>query len=88
MTFLKKFKKVPNSIMIGLIVAYQKILSPSSGVFRFFPFYPKPTCIFYPTCSEYSLQCFKKYSFGMAFKKSINRIGRCHPGNEPAVDLP
>lgn len=80
--------KLPNKIIIGLVWVYQKTLSPSLGVFRFLPFYPKPSCIFYPTCSEYAVTCFTKYPFLVATKKTINRIGRCHPGNDPRVDLP
>lgn len=85
MTFLRK---VPNNIAIGAIYLYQAILSPSVGILRYLPFYPRPSCIFYPTCSEYGVQCFKKYPFFTAVRKTINRIGRCHPGNDPAVDLP
>lgn len=85
MNFLKK---LPNNIAIVLVWVYQKTLSPSLGVLRFLPFYPKPSCIFYPTCSEYSIECYKKYGFIQATRKTITRIGRCHPGNEPRVDLP
>lgn len=92
MTFWKKLKnnlvKSPNYIAIGVIVVYRKVLSPSAGVFRFLPFYPAPTCIFYPTCSEYGIEAFKKYSFIKAFYKTAHRISRCHPGNEPRVDHP
>lgn len=85
MNFLKK---LPNNLAILMISLYQKTLSPSLGIFKFLPFYPKPSCIFYPTCSEYGIECYKKYSFIQATKKTINRIGRCHSGNEPRVDLP
>jgi putative membrane protein insertion efficiency factor len=85
MNFLKK---LPNKLVIGLITIYRFILSPSVGFLRFLPFYPKNTCIFYPTCSEYGVECFKKYPFFTALRKTISRIGRCHPGNEPGVDLP
>jgi uncharacterized protein len=85
MTSLKKF---PNTIVLLLIRVYRAVFSPSTGIFRFIPFYPKHTCIFYPTCSEYAALCFTKYSFFTAFKKTLTRIGRCHPGNTPAVDQP
>jgi uncharacterized protein len=81
-------KKIPNTIALFLIFLYQKTLSPSLGVFRYLPGYPKPSCIFYPTCSDYSKICFKKYSFFIALKKTITRILRCHPHNEPRVDNP
>lgn len=80
--------RLPNKIAIFIIYLYQKIFSPSLGFLRFLPFYPKPSCIFYPTCSEYSIECFNKYSFKKASIKTIKRISRCHSGNDPQVDLP
>jgi putative membrane protein insertion efficiency factor len=92
MLFYQKLKKtlklIPNYIAVGIISLYRLIFSPTVGFLRHVPGYPEPSCIFYPTCSEYGKECFKKYSFGKALQKTINRIGRCHPGNEPAVDLP
>jgi uncharacterized protein len=88
MNYLEKLKKIPNIFFIFIINIYRKVLSPSVGVLRFLPFYPKPSCIFYPTCSQYAVECFKKYNFFSAFKKTSIRISRCHPGNQPAVDLP
>jgi len=88
MDFYNKLKRIPNYLVLGIILIYRAIFSPTVGILRFFPGYPRPTCIFYPTCSEYGLECFKKYSFLKAFHKTIARIGRCHPGNEPTVDLP
>jgi putative membrane protein insertion efficiency factor len=85
---MNSLKKLPNRVFILIIRFYRAILSPSVGVLRFLPFYPKPSCIFYPTCSEYGVLCFQKYSFLKALKKTIHRVGRCHPGNEPGVDLP
>lgn len=71
-----------------IIFIYQKIFSPSLGILRYLPFYPKPSCIFYPTCSDYAKICFKKYNFLKAFRLSIKRIGRCHPFHEPGIDHP
>ncbi|MBP6905003.1 MAG: membrane protein insertion efficiency factor YidD [Candidatus Pacebacteria bacterium] len=88
MNYSIKPKKLLNSGAIGLIYIYRRIFSPSVGILRFIPFYPRPSCIFYPTCSEYGVECFKKYPFFTALRKTATRIGRCHPGNEPKVDLP
>jgi uncharacterized protein len=85
MTSLKKF---PNNVILLLIRVYRAVFSPSTGILRFMPFYPKHTCIFYPTCSEYATVCFKKYPFFKAFKKTFIRVARCHPGNTPGVDQP
>src|SRR5262249_48599900 len=87
-TLSEKLKQIPNKATIGCIRFYQRVFSPSLGFLRYLPFYPKPTCIFYPTCSEYAITCFSKYSFFSAFYKSFRRVGRCHPGNPPSVDLP
>lgn len=51
-------------------------------------FRKEKTCIFYPSCSDYSKECFKKYDFLKASKKTIKRVGRCHPYSEGGVDLP
>lgn len=88
MLYLRKLKKIPNIIAIYSIKVYQYVFSPSLGIFRYLPFYPRPSCIFYPTCSEYGVICFKKYSFIKALRMTIHRIGRCHPANEPRVDQP
>jgi putative membrane protein insertion efficiency factor len=92
MPFYQKLKRIllriPNYVALGIISIYRWLFSPTVGFLRHIPGYPKQTCIYYPTCSEYGLECFKKYPFYKAFYKTINRIGRCHPGNEPGVDLP
>ena len=86
--FWKKFKRLPNNTAVFLVNIYRAIFSPSVGLLRYLSFYPKPSCIFYPTCSEYTIECFKKYSFFKALSKTAHRIGRCHPKNDPMVDLP
>lgn len=88
MIFWQKLKKIPNNIAILFIRVYRSIFSPSVGVLRFLPFYFRPSCIFYPTCSEYGIICFQKYSFLKAFLKTLHRIGRCNHRNDPSVDMP
>lgn len=36
-------------------------------------------CRYYPSCSEYSLECFQRFSFFKALYKSVFRILRCNP---------
>lgn len=55
---------------------YQKYLSIHLG----------DRCIFYPTCSEYTLQSIEKYGFLKGWIKGLNRIRRCHPFSTPRVD--
>ena len=56
-------------IMILLIRFYQKYISPLK----------RPTCRFYPTCSSYAIQAYKKYGFFKGSVLSIWRILRCNP---------
>lgn len=69
--------KIMNKIFIGLILFYRKVISP----------YLPSSCRFTPTCSLYSYQAFKKYSFFKALKISTIRILKCHPfhpgGDDP-----
>ncbi|HRH24805.1 MAG TPA: membrane protein insertion efficiency factor YidD [Candidatus Paceibacterota bacterium] len=85
---MNSLKKLPNNITILIIKLYRLILSPSVGFLRFLPFYPRPSCVFYPTCSEYSIACFQKYNFFTALRKTTRRVSRCHPFSGGGVDLP
>lgn len=56
-------------IFIGLIRGYQKVISP------LFP----PSCRYYPTCSNYSVQAIQKHGAIKGSLMGISRILRCHP---------
>lgn len=43
-------------------------------------------CRFYPTCSDYSIQAYKKYGFFKGTYLAIYRILRCHPFNDGGYD--
>ncbi|MCB5250926.1 MAG: membrane protein insertion efficiency factor YidD [Candidatus Cloacimonadales bacterium] len=69
----------------------QRINYPFYYLIRFYQKYISsiipPSCRFTPTCSEYSLQAFKKYPLHKALFLSIKRILKCHPfhpgGDDP-----
>jgi len=63
-------------ILIKLISFYQKNIS----IFR------KPSCVFYPTCSEYSKQAIKKYGACKGLFLGLKRILRCHPWQKNHID--
>lgn len=63
--------------MIGLIRFYQKFLSPLKI---------KPTCRFYPTCSQYTLEAVTKYGFFKGTYLAIKRILKCHPFHPGGYD--
>lgn len=67
-----------SKIAILLIRFYQKIISKYILTRR--------TCRFYPTCSQYSIEAYKKYGFLKGSYLSIRRILRCHPFNEGGYD--
>lgn len=63
-------------ILIFFIKIYQKFISPIT----------KPSCRFYPTCSEYAIDAINKYGFIKGSFLAIKRILRCHPFNPGGYD--
>jgi len=63
-------------IAISLVKLYKIFISP------LFP----PSCRFYPSCSDYSIQAFSKYGFIKGLWLSAKRIVRCNPFNPGGVD--
>lgn len=66
---MKTLLKILAFPFIVLIKLYQWIVSPLLG----------PKCRFTPTCSQYSLEAFKKYGLFKGFWLTVKRISRCHP---------
>lgn len=66
-----------NRIFIFFIEFYRKYISPILG-------YGK--CKYTPTCSEYSIEAFRKYPFPKALVLSIWRILRCNPFSKGGYD--
>lgn len=64
------------TLLIGLVKFYRKHISPLK----------KPTCRFYPTCSQYALQALEKYGALKGSYLAIKRILRCHPFNKGGYD--
>ncbi|MCE9585662.1 membrane protein insertion efficiency factor YidD [Candidatus Nomurabacteria bacterium] len=62
---------------IHIIKFYQRFLSPLKG----------STCVFYPTCSEYTKQAIQKYGVFKGFLLGFYRILRCHPWQKNHIDL-
>lgn len=77
---IKRFLKTASGILsmacIGLVRFYQKFISPIKG----------PTCRFYPTCSQYSIQAFKKYGFLKGMWLTLRRVSKCHPFHPGGYD--
>lgn len=64
------------NISIFFIKIYKKIISP------LFP----PRCKYYPTCSNYSIEAFKKHGIVKGIILSFWRLLRCNPFSKGGID--
>ncbi|MBC7106972.1 MAG: membrane protein insertion efficiency factor YidD [Firmicutes bacterium] len=63
-------------MLCGLIVVYQRLLSPL-----------KPRCCrFYPSCSEYARQAIIRYGPLRGLGMAARRVLRCHPWHPGGYD--
>ncbi len=62
-------------ILLGLIVLYQRAISPYLG----------RHCRFVPTCSEYAKEAIERYGF-KGVVMAAHRVLRCHPGSKGGYD--
>jgi putative membrane protein insertion efficiency factor len=56
-------------LIVGLIMAYQKVISPLLP----------PSCRFYPSCSEYTRGCVARHGALRGLWMGIRRLLKCHP---------
>ncbi|TAN36295.1 membrane protein insertion efficiency factor YidD [Patescibacteria group bacterium] len=70
-------------IIISTINFYQKFLSLDTGVLSL---KKGTTCVFYPTCSEYTKQAVSKYGATKGLFMGFRRILRCHPWQKNHID--
>jgi len=61
---------------LKLIDFYQKYIS----------FYIKPSCVFHPSCSEYTKQAIEKYGILKGSRIGFFRILRCYPWQKKHID--
>lgn len=59
-----------------LVKAYQLVIGP---------FLPK-VCRYYPTCSQYSLEAYRRYGMLRGTSMTLKRLGRCHPWHPGGYD--
>ncbi len=64
-------------LLVGVVKAYQLILSPMLG----------QQCRFYPTCSQYAIEAIHKHGAILGAYFTVRRLLRCHPwhagGHDP-----
>lgn len=71
---------------VFVIYIYQKIFSPDQGVLRYLYNTNTETCVFYPSCSEYTKQAIHKYGIKKGVWLGVKRIRRCSPFTTPQLD--
>jgi len=64
-------------VFIGLIKFYQKYISP---------YLPRASCIYTPSCSEYTKQAIEKYGAVKGGWMGFKRILRCNPFHDGGYD--
>ena len=60
---------VITNTLIKFIKVYKFLISPLLG----------PSCRYWPTCSDYSVEALKNYGFLKGLYLSLKRILSCHP---------
>jgi putative membrane protein insertion efficiency factor len=73
---LKELNRYLSKLLIYLVRFYQKYISPLKG----------PTCRFYPTCSQYSIEAIRKYGALKGIYLTIRRLLKCHPFHSGGYD--
>jgi hypothetical protein len=63
-------------ILICMVNLYRKLISPLKP----------PSCRFYPTCSQYTLQALEKYGAMKGIFIAVKRIIKCHPFHPGGYD--
>ncbi|SDS54068.1 hypothetical protein SAMN04489743_0289 [Pseudarthrobacter equi] len=66
----------PRNILILLLKAYRKVVSPLYG----------QVCRFFPSCSAYALEAVTVHGAVKGTWLAARRLGRCHPWNAGGVD--
>ncbi|NDO88641.1 membrane protein insertion efficiency factor YidD [Cellulosimicrobium composti] len=73
---LDVLRRVPALTLIGMIRAYQSVISPMTG----------PTCKYYPSCSQYALTAVRRHGALRGTGLALWRLLRCNPWSLGGVD--
>lgn len=76
MSVLRQVLRWPARGLIGLIRAYQMLISPMRP----------PVCRFYPSCSSYAVTAIERFGLVKGSRLALRRLVRCHPWNPGGVD--
>ncbi|MBI2607334.1 MAG: membrane protein insertion efficiency factor YidD [Candidatus Doudnabacteria bacterium] len=85
MDFFSQLNKLLARPLIGLILLYQRTLSPDHGPLK--SRYPYGYCKFHPTCSMYAKEVLEKQAL-VGIPRIVLRVLRCNPWTDPKIDPP
>jgi len=63
-------------LLIKAVLFYQRYISPLK----------RPSCRFYPSCSQYAIDALEKYGLKKGISLALGRILRCHPFHPGGYD--
>jgi putative membrane protein insertion efficiency factor len=80
MILIKRILKYISTVIANIFIVFIK-------VYKLFlsPLLPQ-SCRFYPTCSHYSMEAFKRHGAISGLYLTIRRVLRCHPFNDGGFD--
>ena len=73
---LRGVAQLPRQLLVALIRAYQRFLSPALP----------PSCRFHPSCSQYALEAVTRYGALRGAWLAVRRLARCHPFHPGGFD--
>ena len=74
-------------VFIKIINLYQKTLAvPINKFLEYFGLIKNNSCVFYPTCSQYTKEAINKYGILKGSYLGFLRILRCHPWQKNHMD--
>lgn len=76
MNFVKRLNLLLAKPLIGFVWGYKKLISPLLA----------PSCIYYPSCSDYSRQALIRHGLVGGAYLTISRLLRCHPWRQSGID--
>ena len=63
-------------LVVGMLTLYRRLISPLLPA----------ACRFYPSCSCYAIESFKKYGVGRGTLLTLRRLAKCHPFHPGGYD--
>lgn len=75
-TFLQRLAAIPSQVLLALIWAYRRLLSPLLPA----------SCRYHPSCSVYALGSIATHGVLRGSGMAVRRICRCHPFAKGGLD--